>query len=324
MRWTLLMVAVVAGLASLPGVTPGMRLTDGELVLQNSLDGQPLFTADNVAPGESTSGAVTLTNAGSLTGSLALEASQIADSGGPLSAQLRLRVEDLSSGTTAYDGPLAGMGSLSLGTLAPGAARVYRLTASLPASATAAVAGSQTTVSYRWTATDAPTPPPPRPPVQPPKPPPGGTPDLREPLRLRVRVPARQPLWGRGKLVAFVRCDQTCWLRARARVTVGGRTALTRWTRSSRTGARREKRLVLTLPRKRAKAVAASAPGTRRGAVHLTVWARAHAGATRTARKRARIALPAQRPAAPRRVIPQSGACGARATGGGEGAHAAC
>jgi hypothetical protein len=86
-RWTLLLVALVAGLASLPEAPPRLNLVDGELELQNSLEGQPLLTADNVGPGDSTSGTVTLSNTGTLAGSLSLAAGDVSDSGGPLSGQ---------------------------------------------------------------------------------------------------------------------------------------------------------------------------------------------------------------------------------------------
>lgn len=287
MRWTLLLIALVAGLASLPGAgtreaaSPGIELVQGELSLQSSLEGQPLFTADNVGPGDSASGTVTLSNVGTLTGSLSLAAGGVSDTGGALSGQLQLRVEDLSAGRLVWSGPLTGMGSLSLGTLGPGAARVYRLTASLPASATSAVAGSETTVSYTWTATDSPEPPP----VEPPEPPPDSGPDLRRPLRLRVWVPARQRLMARGRLLAYVRCNQTCWLKARARVAAGERSVPTRRTRSGSVPPRRKARLVLRLPRRAVKPLTRSLRARGKAAVRVTIKGRSRAGARSTVRK---------------------------------------
>src|SRR5829696_2108372 len=98
----------------------------------------------------------------------------------PLSAQLQLSVRDVGAGTTVYSGSLTGMGTLELGSLGPGVAKVYELTASLPASADESVAGASMSVAYTWTAEESP------PVVPPPPPPPDDTDSLRQPLRLRL------------------------------------------------------------------------------------------------------------------------------------------
>src|SRR5215207_4121015 len=250
MRWTLLAIAAVAGLAALSGAPPRgaadarVELVDGTLSLQNSLAGQAVFEVEGLAPGHSESGMVTLSNAGTLAGDLSLAAGDVSDTpgpgGGPLSAQLQLSVRDVGAGTTVYSGSLIGMGTLALGSLGPGVAKVYELTASLPASADESVAGASMRVSYTWTASESQ--------VEPA--PPGGSTDLRAPLRLRVRVPARQPLVRRGQLVAYVRCDQTCWVSGRAQLPAGrGQAVRTPLARSGRVRAGREKRLVLLVPK---------------------------------------------------------------------------
>src|SRR5688500_6740679 len=148
--------AALAGLAALSGpaphgaAEPRVELVDGTLSLQNSLDGQAVFTAEDVGPGDSATGTVTLSNAGTLAGDLSLAASDMSDTpgpgGGPLSAQLRLSVRDVSAAATVYSGSLTGMGTLALGSLGPGVAKVYELTASLPASADESVAGASMSV----------------------------------------------------------------------------------------------------------------------------------------------------------------------------------
>jgi hypothetical protein len=197
-------------------------------------------------------------------------------------------VRDLSAGATVYSGSLTGMGTLGLGSLGPGVAKVYELTASLPASADESVAGASMSVSYTWTAEGSSVGPAP----------PGGDTDLREPLRLRVRVPARQRLVRRGKLVAYVRCDQTCWVSGRAQLPAGrGRAVRTPLARSGRMRAGREKRLVLRVPKRRLKVVVSELGKRRHGRVSVTITGRTGAGASRTVRKRARIAVarPARR-----------------------------
>ena len=111
MRWTLLAIAAVAGLAALFGAAPRgaeeprVELVDGTLALQNSLEGQAVFEVEGLAPGHSGSGTVTLSNAGTLAGDLSLAASDVSDTpgpvGGPLSAQLRLSVRDADGGRAA-------------------------------------------------------------------------------------------------------------------------------------------------------------------------------------------------------------------------------
>jgi hypothetical protein len=300
MRWTLLAIAAVAGLAALSGAPPRgaadarVELVDGTLSLQNSLAGQAVFEVEGLAPGHSESGMVTLSNAGTLAGDLSLAAGDVSDTpgpgGGPLSAQLQLSVRNVGAGTTVYSGSLTGMGTLALGSLGPGVAKVYELTASLPASADESVAGASMRVSYTWTASESQ--------VEPPPPggggpaPPGGSTDLRAPLRLRVRVPARQPLVRRGQLVAYVRCDQTCWVSGRAQLPAGrGRAVRTPLARSGRVRAGREKRLVLLVPKPRLKVVVSELGKRGYGRVSVTITGRTGEGTRRTVRKRARIAV---------------------------------
>jgi spore coat-associated protein N len=309
-RWTLLAMAAVVALAALSGAAPGgeaqprVELVDGELSLQNSHEGQAIIGAEDVAPGDSATGTVTLSNTGSLAGTLSLSASELSDTpgpgGGPLSAQLQLVVEDLSAGSTVYNGPLTSLGTLALGALGPGAAKPYRLTTSLPASADNSVAGASMSVAYTWTAEEAPpVDPPPPPPVEPPvgPPPPGSTTGLRESLRVRVRVPRAQPLIGRGRLIAYVRCDRACRVEGRARLAAGrGRGVRTALARSGQVRAGRDTRLILRLPKKKVKRLLPSLRKSGRASIEVTVTARSGQGARSTVRKRARIAaVPAGR-----------------------------
>src|SRR4051794_29988398 len=110
MRWTLLAAIAAGAIALVSGPAPGgaagprVELVDGSLSLQNSLEGQAVFSADDIGPGHSASGTVTLTNAGTLPGDLTLSRSDLSDTpgpgGSPLSGQLQMLVQDLSAGTT--------------------------------------------------------------------------------------------------------------------------------------------------------------------------------------------------------------------------------
>jgi hypothetical protein len=302
-RWTLLAAALV-GVSLLaaegrPGAAaPRVELVDGTLSLQNSLDGQAVFSAENIGPGDSAVGSVTVSNAGTVAGALTLSQSASSDTpgpgGAPLSERLDLVVRDATSGspTTVYSGRLDALGSLALGTLGPGAARVYSFNASLPPSAGEAVAAASMSVSYRWTAeTSPPGEPPVPPPVAPPSPPPpaDSTTGLREPLRVRVRVPAGQRVAARGWMAAYVRCDRVCWAQGQARLRVGrGRPVRTRKARSGRIRVGREARLVLRVP-KRGRRQLRRSPG-KRGSISITITGRTATGVCRIVTKRMRMA----------------------------------
>jgi hypothetical protein len=312
-RWTLVAAAVVGvlmliqdGRGSQSDARPTLTLVDGSLSLQNSLAGQAVFSAEDMAPGDSTKGSVTVSNAGTLAGDLTLSEGALSDTPGPggqpLSQRLWLVVRDVTSGspTTMYDGRLDGLGPLSLGTLSPGAVRVFEFTTSLPVAAEDdSVAGASMSVSYTWTAEETtppvePPPPPPGPPPPPPgpPPPPDSTDALKQPLRVRVRVPRRQPLFSRGQLIAYVRCDQTCWLDGEARLAAGrGRRVRTRHVRSGRVRPGREKRLALRLPKRSLRTAKRALGKRRRASVKVIVRGRTAAGARRTVEKRATIRL---------------------------------
>jgi hypothetical protein len=116
-----------------------------------------VLVAQNLAPGTAQAGEVTVTNAGDTSGAFALTASGLADAGAPLSGVLELAVDDLTAGRGAYSGPLAGLGSVALGTLAQGEAHRYRFTVRFPGgrphSIDNAYQGASTAVTFVWSAT---------------------------------------------------------------------------------------------------------------------------------------------------------------------------
>lgn len=161
----------------------------GSLELTNSRAEGAILDLDNLAPGITGQGEVTIGNAGTAPGTLALTAADLGDSpgryGGTLSDRLLLRIEQLGPTTTeeVYSGQLGAMPELSLGTLAAGESRTYRLLVTMldggaPASPFVednVYQRATTSVGYQWTLTEseggAPNPePPPKPPAEPPPP----------------------------------------------------------------------------------------------------------------------------------------------------------
>ena len=193
-----LLVALVAGVATLRAAIGGERgaaapalelSADGSISLSNSDDGAAIFDLPNLGPGDGGQGEVTIANDGSLPGALALASLDRGDApgryGGTLSERLRLRLDEVSSGTAVaiYDGRLGAMPELQLGTLAAGAARTYRFAVTMldggaPASPYVddnVYQRGSTTIGYDWTLTELEAADP-EPPVQPPAQPPAAHP----------------------------------------------------------------------------------------------------------------------------------------------------
>jgi spore coat-associated protein N len=144
-----------------------ISMVSGELHLTNSRDGQAIFQAQGLSPGESVTGTVQLSNTGSLSGDLGLQQLDVQDqpgtNSGHLSDAVHLDIDDVTGGSVVpvFAGQLSSFQNRSLGTIAPGEARTYRFTASLPDGGVPpsptggdnAYAGSGMTVRYSWTAT---------------------------------------------------------------------------------------------------------------------------------------------------------------------------
>ena len=139
----------------------------GTFQITNSRDGQAIFQAQGLAPGRSVTGTVQLSNTGTLAGDLGLQQLDVLDqpgaNGGRLSNAVHLDVQDITGGNLipVFAGQLASLQTSSLGGIAPGEARTYRFTASLPDGGAPpsptggdnAYAGSALSVRYSWHAT---------------------------------------------------------------------------------------------------------------------------------------------------------------------------
>ncbi|MEA2330867.1 MAG: hypothetical protein QOH58_1005 [Thermoleophilaceae bacterium] len=292
MRWTLAGAAAVGLLLLLHGsggpagqgqALARVELAEGTLSLRSSIEGQAIFSADNIGPGHSASGTISVWNAGSLWGALSLSATDVVDTPGPgggvLSQRLGLVVRDVTAvpGATVYAGPLDGLDGLPLGLLAPGGSREYSFTASLPHGVgDDAFEDATMTASYLGAVEQAepPPPPPPKPP-----PPPDDVKRQRVPLspRMLVHLPRAMRHLAGARMAAWVRCRQDCWLQARFSLPAGaGTTALTEAVRTGRLRAGRRTQLVFRVP---ARSLAALTRG--RSAVALRIVARDAAGSRR-------------------------------------------
>jgi len=150
----------VAAAAWLGGDGGGARAAIGQAtgpLVATAPGDAAVLVAQNLAPGQEQAGEVTVTNAGDAAGGFALGTSGLTDAGAPLSGVLELAVDDLTAGRGVYSGPLSGLGSVALGTLAQGEAHRYRFTVGFPGgrpdSVDNAYQGASTAVTFVWSAT---------------------------------------------------------------------------------------------------------------------------------------------------------------------------
>lgn len=148
----------VGAMAWLVGDGGGARAAIGQAtgpLVATAPGDSAVLVARNLAPGQAQAGEVTVTNAGDASGGFALSASGLADAGAPLSGVLQLVVADLTASREVYEGPLSGLSTVALGTLAQGEAHRYRFTVSFPGGSPDdnAYQGASTQVTFVWSAT---------------------------------------------------------------------------------------------------------------------------------------------------------------------------
>jgi spore coat-associated protein N len=127
----------------------------GPLIASDRAD-TAVLVARGMAPGETRSGDVTITNVGDSSGAFVLTESGLTDSTARLSSVLGLTVSDVTpgrSGSQLYAGPMSGLSGVQLGVLAQGEVRTYRFTVNVAAGAGNAYQGATTSMGFVWTTT---------------------------------------------------------------------------------------------------------------------------------------------------------------------------
>jgi hypothetical protein len=111
----------------------------GALQISNSLDGQAVFSAAAMRPGQTVTGSVRIGNAGDTAGRFSVHATDVRDTPGPyggaLSGRVQLALIDVTRAdqpVTVFAGTPAAFATVDLGTFEPGAQRDYRVAAMLP------------------------------------------------------------------------------------------------------------------------------------------------------------------------------------------------
>ena len=131
-------------------------------LVANDHEGSAILRADALAPGDTTTGEVTIRNAGDAAGAFSLSPSAASDSGappsGPFSDVLQLSVSDVTgaSPVPVYEGTLGAFARVALGTFPAGATHRYRFALTYPSGAAAEIdngyQGASASVAFDWDA----------------------------------------------------------------------------------------------------------------------------------------------------------------------------
>ena len=149
-----------ANFTATPTTIASNAFTSGTLTMSRSGSGA-IFSASNMKIGDTATGSVTITNTGSLAAVYSLAGSTTGSA--PLAGQLHLVIykdNDLQAGSKIYDGTVAALSSVALGTFAATTgSHVYYFHIDLPTTGTDAgdnvFQGLTSTATFTWSATQA-------------------------------------------------------------------------------------------------------------------------------------------------------------------------
>jgi len=150
-----LVVAFSFSLFGSASANPGNLATSGNMSINNSAEGAAILTAVDLLPSESSDGTVAITNVGDAAGDFTLTASNLVDTPASpaFSGVLNLVITD---GTTeVYNGPLADISTVGLGTWAAGEARTYTFTVTFAEADGNEYQNAETKLDFTWNATQS-------------------------------------------------------------------------------------------------------------------------------------------------------------------------
>jgi hypothetical protein len=142
-------------LFSSSSANPGNMVASGIMEIENSEDGQAILTVENLLPGESASGTVSITNVGDADGDFTLTASNLVDTPADpaFSEVLELVVTD---GTTEfYNGQLSAITTVDLGTWAAEEGHDFTFTVTFVEAAGNEYQDAMTELDFTWDATQS-------------------------------------------------------------------------------------------------------------------------------------------------------------------------
>lgn len=128
-------------------------VTAGTLTQSNSKDGQAIFTASNLKPGDVVKGSLTISNTGSLPAAFSLTETE--STNGFSGANLNLVITNTTTGAAVYQGTFGGLvdgEKQSLGDFAPGDSADYEFVATLVKETPNTDQGASASATYTWDA----------------------------------------------------------------------------------------------------------------------------------------------------------------------------
>lgn len=132
-------------------------VTSGSLKQTNSKDGKAIFTLDNMKPGDTVNGTLTLKNTGTLPADFSL--TEVASSNGFTASNLTLQIVDTATpDTSVYSGTFGGLtdgAKNTLGTWAAGEAHTYRFTVKLDGDTPNDDQGKTAGATFAWDSVQA-------------------------------------------------------------------------------------------------------------------------------------------------------------------------
>ena len=126
-------------------------VTSGTLSQSNSKASSAIFSLDNLKPGDTLNGYLTVTNTGSLPAKFSL--TEVSSSNGFTGSNLTLTITDTATGTSVYSGTFGGLADgvkTPLGTVEAGVPTEYRFQVKLATSADNADQGKTASAVYTW------------------------------------------------------------------------------------------------------------------------------------------------------------------------------
>jgi hypothetical protein len=128
-------------------------LSAGSIQLTSSKSSsEAIVAASGMRPGESREGTITIGNKGDGAATVSLKGSGL--TGTTLASVIDLTIDDTTAGTQKWSGKLSAFpaaGSVSVGSIATGSSRTYRVTLSWPsASNSASLQGTSTSLTFQW------------------------------------------------------------------------------------------------------------------------------------------------------------------------------
>ncbi len=151
----LAIVAFSSGLFTSSSANPGNLASSGVMTIDNDREGEAILTAERLLPGESGEGTVSVTNVGDADGDFTLRASSLADDPADPAFSEVLTLTITEGGDSVYDGPLADIDTVDLGTWAADEEHTYTFTVTFDVDSENEYQGASTTLDFAWDATQS-------------------------------------------------------------------------------------------------------------------------------------------------------------------------